>query len=96
MYLIISNYIVDPAKVDPHRKSHADWVAKHVADGTFIIAGPKDTKAGGVILARSIDKAALAAIIAEDSFVTEKLVENQIVAFDPVFATEQFSALKAL
>ncbi|MFM0643892.1 YciI family protein [Paraburkholderia bryophila] len=94
MYLIVSQYVVEPAKVDPHRKSHSEWVAKYIGDGTFIAAGPRESKTGGVIIAKGIDQTTLNTILAEDSFVVQKLVEIEIVGFDPVFAAEQFLALK--
>lgn len=94
MYLIISHYIVEPVKVDPHRKAHMEWVTKYIASGVFVTAGPRDTKNGGVIVAKGVDKIALTKILEEDSFVTEKFVENQIVGFDPFYVSDEFSTLK--
>ncbi|MFL9871939.1 YciI family protein [Paraburkholderia megapolitana] len=96
MYLIVSQYVVEPTEVDPHRKSHAEWVTKYISDGTFIAAGPRESKTGGVIVAKGIEQSALNAIVAEDSFVEHKLVKIEIISFDPVFASEQFAALKEL
>ena len=96
MYLIISNYVVPATEVDPHRAQHADWVNQYLNSGDFIIAGPRRGRNGGVILTRSIEKNRLLEILSEDSFVSEGLVENQIVDFDGVMVADMFKNLQGL
>jgi uncharacterized protein YciI len=96
MYLIISNYVVPATEVDPHRTQHADWVNQYLNSGEFIIAGPRRGRNGGVILTRSIEKARLLEILNEDSFVSENLVETQIVDFDGLMIAESFKNLQNL
>jgi uncharacterized protein YciI len=86
MFVIHSSYIVDVAKVDPHRKAHAEWVSKYIEDGVFLFAGPNSRKSGGAILTRTIGKEQLLEILSEDSYVKAELVDNQIIDFEPVFA----------
>lgn len=96
MFLIISNYVVPTAQVDPHRAQHVEWVNQYLNSGDFIIAGPRRGKNGGVILSRSMDKNKLMKILEEDSFVSENLVEMQIVDFDASLTSETFKTLQNL
>lgn len=96
MLLIISSYVVPAAQVDPHRAQHSEWVQQYINSGDFIMAGPRRGKIGGVIVSRSMNKEKLAKILAEDSFVSENLVELQIVDFDAPFASEGFEKLKEM
>ncbi len=89
MFVIETTYIVDPAKVDPFRESHKKWVEKYTAEGTFLYAGPKGDKNGGVIIAEAIDKTQISKIIEEDSFVREKVVGIKVVEFDALFASRK-------
>ena len=56
-------------------------VQKYIADKTFIFAGPKKDKKGGVILVKSIDRNCLDQILAEDSFVKANVAEYKIIDF---------------
>jgi len=48
MLIIETRYIVDPALAEPHKQSHVEWVRKYIAEGLFILAGPKLEAGGGV------------------------------------------------
>jgi hypothetical protein len=67
MFLINSSYIAELSQVEPHRKEHVEWVTKHINEGIFLFAGPKKSKLGGIILAKSIEKERLLGILSEDS-----------------------------
>ncbi|MDA0910434.1 MAG: YciI family protein [Proteobacteria bacterium] len=96
MFLIISSYVVPSTQVDPHRAQHSAWVEEYIKSGDFIMAGPRRGKIGGVIVSKSMDKNELMQILVEDSFVSENLVEIQIVDFDAPFAAEAFQKLREL
>ncbi|MGJ7573499.1 YciI family protein [Variovorax sp. RB2P76] len=96
MLLLIVSYIKAPAQVEPHIKSHGEWVAHHLEEGNFLFAGPKKSGPGGVIGAKSIDKPALLQILAEDSYVKADVAEYQIVDVDLKAAAASFEALKGV
>lgn len=96
MYLIISNYVVPTTQVDPHREQHVSWIQQYIESGDFIMAGPRRGKIGGVIVSRTMTIDKLMKILAEDSFVSENLVETQIVDFDAPLTTEAFKACRDL
>ena len=96
MFLIISNYVVPTAQVDPHRAQHSEWIQRYTKSEDFIMAGPRRGKIGGVIVSRSMEKNKLMKILAEDSFVIENLVEMQIVDFDAPLTSETFKRLQEM
>jgi uncharacterized protein YciI len=96
MYLIISNYVVPTTQVDPYREQHVAWVQQYIDSDDFIMAGPRRGKIGGVIVSRSMTIDRLTKILAEDSFVSENLVETQIVDFDAPLTANVFKTLRDL
>jgi uncharacterized protein YciI len=96
MYLIISNYVVPTIQVDPHREQHVAWIQQYIDSGDFLMAGPRRGKIGGVIVSRSMAIDKLTKILAEDSFVSENLVETQIVDFDAPLTAEAFKVCRDL
>ncbi|OGT63251.1 MAG: hypothetical protein A3E85_06065 [Gammaproteobacteria bacterium RIFCSPHIGHO2_12_FULL_45_12] len=82
MYLLNVSYTALPENVLLHSESHSAWVKKYFDNGTFLFAGPKKSKLGGAILAKSIDKKLLMKILSEDSYVKNDVVEYHITDFD--------------
>ena len=82
MYLLHVSYSKSPVNVDPHKEAHGAWVKKYIAEGVFLLSGPKKSGLGGIIVAKSIDKKRLQTILAEDSYVQADVVDYQIVEFD--------------
>ena len=96
MYLIISNYVVPTTQVEPHREQHVAWIQQYLDSGDFIMAGPRRGKIGGVIVSCSMPIDKLMKILSEDSFVSENLVETQIVDFDAPLTAETFKVFRDL
>lgn len=82
MYLLNVSYNQAPRNVEPHVSRHAVWVRQHFSDGTFLLAGPKKSSLGGVILAKSMLRSELQRLLAEDPYVKAEVVDYQIVDFD--------------
>ncbi|MCD4484044.1 YciI family protein [Chromobacterium vaccinii] len=95
MYLLNISYIRKPAEVEAHIPSHGEWVKRHLASGNILFAGPKQSGLGGVILARSMPKAALLAILEEDSYLQHDVAEYQIIDFDIKAARKDLQTLLA-
>jgi uncharacterized protein YciI len=94
MYLLNLSYIKSPATVEPENKAHLEWVKKYLADGTFLFAGAKKSGLGGILAVKSMEKAALLKILAEDSYVIADVGEYQITDVDIKLALPAFESLK--
>jgi uncharacterized protein YciI len=96
MYLLNVSYCQPPASVEPHVASHSAWVKQHIDDGTFLFAGPKKSGLGGIIVVKSIPRAELQKMLAEDSYVQAEVVDYQIVDFDCRIAAPELAMLKVI
>lgn len=94
MYLLNLSYIKTPAVVEPENKAHLEWVKKYLADGSFLFAGAKKSGLGGILAVKSMEKAALLTILAEDSYVSADVGEYQIIDVDIKLAQSAFEILK--
>jgi uncharacterized protein YciI len=81
MFLLNISYKTHPSAVEPHAQSHGAWVKKHIASGDFLIAGPKKSGLGGIIVARALDRMKLQALLNEDSFVQADVADYEIIDF---------------
>jgi uncharacterized protein YciI len=95
MYLLIVTYSKAAEMVAPHIETHTAWVKQYFSDETFMAAGPKSEKNGGVILARSIDRERLNKILAEDSFVINGVANYEVIDFDFKLVSSELGALVA-
>ncbi len=96
MHVLIVDYIQPTDEVSNFAVPHREWVQKYINEGTFLFAGPKKSKLGGVILAKSIDKKVLLSIVAEDPYVIEDVAEYRVVDFDCRLTTSAIDILKSL
>jgi uncharacterized protein YciI len=81
MYLIDISYKTHPSAVEPHAQTHGAWVKKHIENGDFLLAGPKKSGLGGIILARGMEKGRLVEVLNADSYVQADVAEYQVVEF---------------
>jgi uncharacterized protein YciI len=82
MYVLNVCYSQSPEMVAPYVESHAAWVKKYFDLGVFLAAGPNKNKLGGVILVKSMDKAELKKILAEDSYVQADVADYKVTDMD--------------
>ncbi|GAB2545045.1 YciI family protein [Nocardia heshunensis] len=62
---------------------HYEYLDRHLATGTFLMAGRKNPRTGGLILANGDDRAVIDAIITEDPFHREGLAVYSVTKFQP-------------
>lgn len=73
---------------DEHRGTHRDWLRTLVADGRLVVSGPYDDGSGALLIFLVEDEAALRALLAEDPFSIEKLIDDvRIVEWAPVLGS---------
>ena len=81
MYVIHLRYTGALAEIDDALEAHRLYLGRQFDAGAFIIAGPKVPRDGGIILAASMDRDQLDAIIAEDPFSQQRLAHYDIIEF---------------
>jgi uncharacterized protein YciI len=96
MFVLIVDFIKPVEEVSPHIEPHGVWVKKYFEEGVLLLAGPKKSKLGGVLLAKSINREKLMKILAEDPYVSEDVAEYRIVDFDCKVTAGELDSLKKL
>jgi uncharacterized protein YciI len=81
MYLINLRYTGALAEIDDALDAHRVFLERYFAAGAFVLAGPKMPRDGGIILASSMDRERLDAILAEDPFAQQKLAHHEVPEF---------------
>ncbi|MCD6047727.1 MAG: hypothetical protein K0S08_1374 [Gammaproteobacteria bacterium] len=73
--------MINPKLLPPKKALHQSHIA-HFDLGVFLAAGPNKNKLGGVILVKSMDKAELKKILAEDSYVQADVADYKVTDMD--------------
>lgn len=81
MYVISLSYLASLEAIDDALEAHRKYLDEHFATGTFIAAGPKVPRDGGVILAANIERDRLDAILASDPFAIRGLASYAVTEF---------------
>lgn len=93
MYVVTLRFAADRSRAAAHMEAHKAWLARGFADGVFLMNGTLKPQAGGVILARGEDRAALEARVRDDPFVAEGVVDAEILEIAPGRTDERLAFL---
>ena len=96
MFVCTLTYLKTLDEIDALMSAHVDWLKRHYDAGLFIASGRRVPRTGGVILARSGDRAALDAALAGDPFVTHGTASVEVVEFTPSMTARGAQVLKTL
>jgi uncharacterized protein YciI len=90
LFFVTLTYARPIDEVNARFEAHRDWLVTNTRDGRIIVAGPLDTRAGGLIVADCSDRADLDQLLAEDPFVIERLVTVDVLGTAPGLRHEDF------
>ncbi|AHG22214.1 hypothetical protein Z042_23355 [Chania multitudinisentens RB-25] len=94
MYIVSLTYHRPLEEVDNHHAEHIAWLKQYFQEGIFIASGRKNPRTGGVILVKSIERARLDSILAQDPFTAVAHYEVTEVALTS--ASAGFEALTSV
>lgn len=83
MFIVILTYSVPFGQIDALLSAHYEHVDRLVQAGTFVLAGRRVPRTGGIFIARGVDRAQLEAILADDPFISGGAATYEIVQFEP-------------
>lgn len=81
MFLVLLRYERPLAEIDRLMPDHVAFLEKGFEQGLFLLAGRRDPREGGVILARAPSAEALAGLMELDPFVREGVASFEILSF---------------
>ncbi|WP_422084339.1 YciI family protein [Variovorax sp.] len=96
MFIVTLTYIRPLEELDALMDAHVAWLKKHYESGLFVASGRQVPRKGGVILARSGDRAALEALLARDPFVQDGVARTDVIEFVPSMTAPGAEVLKTL
>ncbi len=81
LFVVILRYLVPLEEIDAAMKQHILYLDKHFAARDFLVSGRQVPRAGGIILARGKNRAAVEKIIKQDPFLKRGLASADIIEF---------------
>lgn len=93
MYVVLSTYTAPIEEIDFVLPDHAAWLDKHYEAGDFLMSGRREPRVGGVIIARSMPRGKLDAILSMDPFSYRHLVHYEVIEFRATRTAREINAL---
>lgn len=82
MFVVLLTYQKPLETIDALMRDHMAWLRGRYADGTFLMSGRRIPRTGGVLIANGDDDEAMAAVMAEDPFVSSGAATFEIIRFN--------------
>lgn len=95
MFTILLTFSDNRAKVSQFMEGHKQWINQGFDDDVFLVVGSLQPNRGGGILAHNTTFEELTARVNADPFVTENIVEAEIIEITPARADERLEFLMA-
>lgn len=83
MFLITFNFIGN-LPTDQQLAEHRSYIDKKINEGLILLAGPKDPRTGGVIVALTKTEEEAKHLVEGDPYFPYQLADYQITKFNPV------------
>jgi uncharacterized protein YciI len=96
MFIVTLTYIRPLEELDVLMDGHMAWPRMHYQSCLFLAWRRLVTVKGGVIFARSGDRAELEAVLARDPFVQNGVASTHVIEFVPSMTAPATEILKAL
>ncbi len=93
MFVVLLTYVKDLAVIDALIPEHVAFLDEQYRAGVFLASGRRVPRTGGVILARSGDRAELEAILARDPFARAGAATYEVVEFSPTKAAPELACV---
>jgi uncharacterized protein YciI len=95
MYIVSLTYTAPLERIDAYLPAHRAWLTEHTAHGLFLMAGRKEPRDGGIIIAHAASRAELEAALRDDPFAQAGLATYAITEFVPTMTAEALAAWRA-
>lgn len=93
LFMVSLTYKVPLTQVDAHLKEHRSFLEKYRDEKIFILAGRKEPRTGGFIIASVKSQHDLESILEQDPFKKHGIADYIITKFTPSIYSEQLSKI---
>ncbi|MEV5614005.1 YciI family protein [Streptomyces sp. NPDC052225] len=94
MFVLELTYTAPIEHVDALMEEHRAWLDGHFTAGTFLAAGRKQPRDGGIIIAAGDDRPAVEQLTATDPFVTGGVCAYRITEFVAVKTAPELASFR--
>ena len=91
MFLVLIRYTRPIDEVDAVRPAHRAFLQEQYRAGLLVCSGPRTDRTGGVLLARSGDRAAVESMCAADPYAIAGVAVHEVVEFDCLSHADGFA-----
>ncbi len=95
MFIVTLRFSTRQADAGRFMDDHNAWLRRGFEAGILLMAGSLQPRAGGVVIAHGVTRAALEAYVQSDPFVTEDVVRAEILEVTPGRTDERLAFLAA-
>ncbi len=93
MFIILLKFSENKAKAKEHMEGHNAWIKKGFDDGVFLLVGSIEPAQGGSVFAHNVSLEELEQRVNDDPFVSENVVQAEIIEVSPKKADERLDFL---
>lgn len=93
MYVVLITYTKPLEEVDYALSDHVEWLTQQFEAGLFLVSGRQNPREGGVIIARSMPRGKLDALLAASPFAVRHLARFDVVEFQATRTAPQLAFL---
>lgn len=83
MFIVLLKFSHNKAQASQFMAGHNAWIQQGLDEGKFLVVGSLKPAAGGVVIAHGLSRAELEQCVAADPFVTEQVVQAEILEIAP-------------
>ena len=95
MIIVTMTHITNLEQREPYIEGHKQFIAKCMADGVLIAAGPTEGKAGGVLL-MNIAASQVVDLMRKDPYIQHKISSYAVTSFKVGACHQKYHQLKEL
>jgi uncharacterized protein YciI len=91
LFIVTLTYRRSAAEIEAQLDAHRDWLLAHSREGRIIVAGPLESRTGGLVIAHCAGRAEVDRMMAQDPFVIHGLVGVDVRGMTPALRHDAFS-----
>ncbi|MFZ4116394.1 MAG: YciI family protein [Chthoniobacterales bacterium] len=82
MFVILLTYKKPIEEIEKHLTEHRAWLDQGYKNDFFLLSGPMNPRTGGVIISQLENREQLEALLKQDPFSVQGLVDHNVIEFE--------------
>ena len=95
MFIILLKFAENKSRAGEYMEGHNEWIKQGFEDGVFLLVGSLQPGLGGSVIAHNASLSELQERVNNDPFVSENVVNAEVLEIEPKKADERLNFLVA-